>query len=119
FITYILRAGACRLHRPVGKQRVLLRLQDAVPVGGSMRQGAFLRRPVAYMAPQLGTYDSFSVSSSSETRMRPQYSQTMIFLFCLISNCRCGGMRLKHPPHASRFTVTTASPLRTLERMRE
>ena len=64
-------------------------------------------------------YASSSWSSSSETRIRPQYSHTMIFLFCLISNCRCGGIRLKQPPQASRFTVTTASPLRTLERMRE
>lgn len=57
-------------------------------------------------------------ASGSATRMRPQYSQMMIFLPWRMSTWRWGGMRLKQPPHASRFTVTTARPLRTLRRMR-
>lgn len=49
----------------------------------------------------------FSVStpaSSGSIMMRPQYSQTMIFLRIRISNCFWGGILLKQPPHASRCT---------------
>ena len=69
---------------------------------------AFLIFPQGYSSP----------SSGSATRIRPQYSQTISFLPWRISTWRCGGIRLKQPPQASRFTVTTASPLRTLLRMR-
>ncbi len=63
-------------------------------------------------------YSAGAAVSGSATRMRPQYSQTMIFLPSRISAWRWGGMWLKQPPQASRLTVTTAKPLRTLLRMR-
>ena len=50
------------------------------------------------------------------TIIRPQCSQTKIFLFILISNCFCGGILLKQPPQESRSTGTTARPLRVFER---
>ena len=40
--------------------------------------------------------------SGSATRIRPQYSQMMIFLPWRMSAWRWGGMRLKQPPQASR-----------------
>ena len=58
------------------------------------------------------------LEGGSATRIRPQYSQTISFLPWRISTWRCGGIRLKQPPQASRFTVTTARPLRTLRRIR-
>lgn len=42
------------------------------------------------------------VAMSLSTRILPQYSQTIIFLREAISSWRCGGILLKHPPHASR-----------------
>lgn len=59
-------------------------------------------------------YDGISTDSarSVSTKMRPQFSQTITFLRCLISLCFWGGMKLKQPPQASRSTGTTAKPLR-------
>ena len=76
-------------------------------------RGPACRRVVSFAAAY-----SAAAASASSTRIRPQYSQTMIFLLWRISICRWGGMRLKQPPQASRLTVTTASPLRTLRRIR-
>jgi len=39
---------------------------------------------------------------SASTRIRPQCSQTIIFLCVRMSNWRCGGILLKQPPQASR-----------------
>jgi hypothetical protein len=50
--------------------------------------------------------------NSSSTIIRPQFSQIITFLRCLISLCFCGGMALKQPPQASLSTGTTANPLR-------
>ncbi len=41
-------------------------------------------------------------ANSGSIMMRPQYSQTMIFLPILISICFWGGILLKHPPQAPR-----------------
>src|SRR4051794_23707582 len=57
-------------------------------------------------------FTSIASFRSLSTRIRPQFSQMMIFLRCLISLCFCGGMALKQPPQASRSTGTTARPLR-------
>jgi hypothetical protein len=54
----------------------------------------------------------------SSTRMRPQCSHTMIFLWLLMSSWRWGGMALKQPPQSHARTGTTARPLRALLRMR-
>ena len=45
-------------------------------------------------------------------RILPQFSHTIIFLESEISTWICGGIWLKHPPHESLSTVTTAKPLR-------
>ena len=56
--------------------------------------------PIRYVSvPQAtGTANRYcsaaSSSSWSDTRMRPQYSQTMIFLLIRMSSCLWGGMRL-------------------------
>ena len=52
------------------------------------------------------------LSKSSSTKIRPQFSHTMIFFLCLTSLCFWGGTALKHPPHESLSTGTTASPFR-------
>ncbi len=43
-------------------------------------------------------------ASSWSTNIRPQYSHTITFLRKRISNWRCAGILLKHPPQASRCT---------------
>lgn len=45
---------------------------------------------------------TFTPASSGSTRIRPQYSHTMIFLRVRISSWRWGGTLLKQPPQASR-----------------
>ena len=50
--------------------------------------------------------------------IRPQYSQTMIFLRERISSCLWGGILLKQPPQASRCTYTIPNPLREFLRIR-
>ena len=47
---------------------------------------------------------SCTPASSGSIMMRPQYSQTMIFLRIRMSSCRWGGILLKQPPQASRST---------------
>ena len=51
-------------------------------------------------------------SRLASTKIRPQFSHTMIFLCKRISDWRWGGIELKQPPHASLSTATTAKPLR-------
>ena len=43
-------------------------------------------------------------ANSGSMRIRPQYSQGIIFLCILMSYWRWGGILLKQPPHASRCT---------------
>jgi len=61
---------------------------------------------------QSAYFISTASARSLSTSIRPQFSQIIIFLRCLISLCFCGGMALKQPPQASRSTGTTARPLR-------
>lgn len=57
-------------------------------------------------------------ANSGSIMIRPQYSQTMIFLRERISNCLWGGILLKQPPQASRCTYTIPNPLREFLRIR-
>lgn len=55
---------------------------------------------------------------SGSIMIRPQYSQTMIFLPSLMSICFWGGILLKQPPQAPLCTGTIPSPLRAFLRIR-
>ena len=76
------------------------------------RRGFFIRNNSVFYSSSLALRMFWS------TKIRPQYSQTMIFFREAISIWRCGGILLKQPPQASRCTVTTASPFLAFLRIR-
>ena len=55
---------------------------------------------------------------SLSTKIRPQNSQTIIFLWMRMSNWRWGEILLKQPPQASLSILTTANPFLILVRIR-
>ena len=83
--------------------------------------GAFVEIPYTEptdIPPVAEIWYAYSSVISWSTMIRPQFSQTMIFLRWRISSWRCGGTLLKQPLQAFLSIGTTAKPLRAFLRIR-